>query len=116
MKNIKNLGFAFLVSLLFWGCESDKQEIKIEKNEFETIDTILRKSEENFTTVNRASQRSDSSISEKVEKTVKQINTLKEEVKQLKEENNELKTKVDDANNAGKPFKLLPVSNDKENR
>ena len=98
------------------GCESTKKEIKIEENGLESIDTILRRNEENFATVSRASEKSDSSISKKVEKTVNQINTLKEEVKQLKEENNELKAKVDDANDAGKPFQLLPVSNGKDNR
>jgi uncharacterized coiled-coil DUF342 family protein len=113
---MKNIIVAFFISTMILGCNSTKQEIKSENNELESIDTILIRSEKNFVTVNRINQKSDSSISNKVNKTVKQINTLKEEVKQLKEENNELKTKINDANDAGKPFQLLPVSNGKDNR
>ena len=61
-------------------------------------------------------KQSDRFINHKVTKAVEQITTLKEEVKTLKEENNELKTKLDDADDAGKPFKLLPVSSGKGNR
>lgn len=111
-----NLKIAIILSLAIFGCNPNKSEIKIENNEFESIDTILRRSEKNFIAVNRANEKSDSSISKKVEKTVNQISTLKNEVKQLKEENNELKIKVNDANDAGEPFKLLPVSGNKENR
>ena len=116
MKKNHNLIISGLLSLMIMGCESNKQESKNEENTYESIDTILRRNEENFISISRASEKSDSSITKKVEKTVKQINTLKEEVKQLKEENNELKIKVDDANDVGKPFQLLPVSNGKDNR
>ncbi len=116
MRNILRNTIPIIVSLMVVGCSENKQEIKSENNELESIDTILIRSEKNFVTVNRINQESDSSISNKVTKTVKQINTLKEEVKQLKEENNELKTKINDANDAGKPFQLLPVSNGKDNR
>lgn len=105
-----------LISLLVVACQSNKQESKNQENEYENVDTILQRNKDNFISVGRASEKSDSSISKKVEKTVKQINNLKEEVKQLKEENNELKAKVDDANDIGKPFQLLPVSNGKDNR
>lgn len=100
------------------GCKENKSESKINENEneFEFIDTLIRKSEESFVTVTRANQKSDSSINKKVEKTVKQITTLKEEVKQLKQENNELKNKINDANDVGQPFRLLPVSNGQNNR
>jgi peptidoglycan hydrolase CwlO-like protein len=98
------------------GCKEDKTEVKINANEFEFIDTLIRKSEENFVTVTRANQKSDSSINKKVEKTVQQITSLKEEVKQLKQENNELKAKINDINDVGQPFRLLPVSNGKDNR
>lgn len=111
-----SLTIAIILSLAILGCGRNKSEIKIEDDGLESIDTILRRNQENFTAVNRANQKSDSSISKKVEKTVNQISTLKEEVKQLKEENNELKIKVNDANDAGEPFKLLPVSSGKDNR
>lgn len=116
MKNRLNFKLAIIFSLVMIACNSNKLENKIEENGLESIDTILRRNQENFTTVSRASEKSDSSISKKVEKTVNQINTLKNEVKQLKEENNELKAKVDDANDIGRPFKLLPVSNGQDNR
>ena len=113
---MRNITIVFLLSLAIIGCESTNKKIKIEEDDFKSIDTILRRSEKNFITVNRANKKSDSTISKKVEKTVNQINTLKNEVKQLKEENNELKTKVNDFNDVGEPFRLLPVSNNKDNR
>lgn len=116
MKNRLNFKLSIILSFMIIGCDSNKPETKIEENGLESIDTILRRNQENFVTISRASEKSDSSISQKVEKTVTQINTLKNEVKQLKEENNELKAKVDDANDVGKPFKLLPVSGGQDNR
>ena len=116
MKNIINVAVVISLTLFVYGCSSAEQQPKLEKNEFESIDTILRRSEENFNSVNRANDKTDSSISEKVEKTVKQINTLKEVVKQLKEENDELKIKISDTSNNGKPFQLLPVSSSKNDR
>ena len=116
MKKIINFTILYLLFIVIIGCKSNKQENKINETEFQNIDTILRSSEENFNSVSRANQKSDSSISKKVEKTVNQINTLKNEVKELKKENNELKTKINDANDVGEPFQLLPVSNDKDNR
>jgi len=116
MKKKINFTILYLLFLIIIGCKSNKQEDKINENEFQNIDTILRRNEENFNSVNRANQKSDSSISKKVEKTVNQINTLKNEVKELKKENNELKIKINDANDAGKPFHLWPVSNNKDNR
>lgn len=113
---MRKLSIALLLLFLVIGCKSTNKEIKIEENEYKNIDTILKRNQENFIAVNSASKKSDSVISKKVEKTVSQIGTLKQEVKQLKEENNDLKIKVDDANNIGKPFRLLPVSNNKDNR
>ena len=115
MKKKLTILTTILVLSIIGGCDENKQTIKQNENGLESIDTILRRSEENFVTVSRANEKTDSSISNKVTKTVKQINTLKEEVKQLKEENNELKIKVSDANDAGKPFQLLPVSNGQDN-
>lgn len=116
MKNILFFCFVSIIIQINNGCKSNKEDSKKVTNEFESIDTILRRSEKNFVTVSRANEKTDSSISNKVEKTVNQIKTLKEEVKQLKQENNELKTKINDANDVGKPFKLLPVSNGQDNR
>jgi t-SNARE complex subunit (syntaxin) len=100
-----------LLLLLVIGCNSNNTP-KIETNEsFNKIDSIINQSKQNNILLDQASRESDSSITQKVDKTVKQITTLKTEVKQLKAENNALKTKLNDASNAGEPFKLLPVSN-----
>jgi cell division protein FtsB len=113
---MRKINIILLLFVLTIGCKSTNKEIKIEENEYKNIDTILRRSEENFIAVNNASKKSDSTISKKVEKTVNNITSLKQEVVQLKEENNELKTTVNDFNDAGKPFILLPVSSNKDNR
>jgi len=105
-----------LLFMLAIGCNSNNTS-KIENDEtIQKLDSIINQNEQNLTTLDQASKASDSSINQKVEKTVKQITTLKEENKQLKEENNALKDKLNDANDAGKPFKLLPVSNSENNR
>lgn len=106
----------YLLSLLaMLGCSSN--ETKIEENEtFKALDSVIEQNKKNIVTVDIASKKSDSSITKKIEKTVKQINILKEENKQLKKENNDLKIKLNDATDVGKPFKLLPVSNGEDNR
>ena len=105
-----------LLFMLVIGCNSNNTP-KIENDEtIKKLDSIINQNEQNLVTLNQANQSSDSSINQKVEKTVKQITTLKTEVKQLKKENNALKTQLNDANDAGRPFKLLPVSNGQDNR
>jgi|LakMenEpi03Aug12_release.lakeMendotaPanAssembly.Ray.scaffolds.fasta_scaffold153274_2 hypothetical protein len=105
-----------LALVLLIGCQSQTNK-KIETNEtINKIDSIINHSEQTFTAANQASAKSDSTINEKVEKTVKQITTLQATVQQLKAENNELKVKLDSADDLGKPFKLLPVSGNKDNR
>lgn len=116
MKNKLKTVVGILLFFLISGCSTSEPKTKLEENEFENIDTILRRSEKNFSSVTRVTEKSDSSIQKKVEKTVKQINTLKNEVKLLKEENNVLKSKIDDVDDVGKPFQLLPVSNGKNDR
>jgi len=101
--------YLFLL-LLAIGCQSPNTKFEPNEN-FDKADSVLNHSKQSLIAVDQANQSSDSSITQKVEKTVKQITTLKTEVKQLKAENNALKTKLNDANDAGKPFELLPVSN-----
>jgi hypothetical protein len=104
----------FLLLIFLVSCGSP--ELNVQNNETQGVDSILEQSQKSFVTADSASKQSDELINRKVTKTVQQISTLKEEVKTLKEENNELKTKLDDAVDAGKPFKLLPVSNSKDDR
>lgn len=98
------------------GCQNPT-EIKKENDEtFTSIDSIIGQSKKNLVILDSTSKRTDSSITGKVEKTVKQITTLKEENTKLKKENEALKDKLDDISNDGKPFELLPVSSGKGNR
>ena len=106
---MKQLLFVFLILLV--GCSSP--ETNIQDNETpQAVDSILEQSQRSFVTADSVGRESDQFINRKVTKTVKQITTLKEEVKTLKAENNELKVKLDSVDDVGKPFSLLPVSND----
>jgi hypothetical protein len=106
---MKQLLFVFLILLV--GCDSS--ETNIQDNETpQAVDSILEQSQRSFVTADSVGRESDQFINTKVTKTVKQITTLKEEVKTLKAENNELKVKLDSVDDVGKPFSLLPVSND----
>jgi uncharacterized coiled-coil DUF342 family protein len=100
----------FLLLILLVSCGSP--ETNIQENETQSIDSILEQSQKSFVSADSVGRESDEFINRKVTKTVKQITTLKEEVKTLKAENNELKVKLDSVDDVGKPFSLLPVSND----
>lgn len=104
----------FIISLFLFGCNYQKTT-EIDNNNL-SIDSLIIESQKKLIQLDSTSKVTDSNITGKVEKTVKQINTLKEEVTQLKKENNELKTQINNSNDVGKPFKLLPVSNGQENK
>ena len=96
--------------LLLIGCNSGNSK-KIIENETDTkFDSIINKSQENITLATGASRKSDSTITGKVEKTVKKIEKMEKEIKQLKEENNELKTKLNDATDNGRPYRIRTIS------
>jgi hypothetical protein len=81
------------------------------KDKYEKLDSVLLKSKNNVTSVGKANQQSDSTVSTKIEKTVKNIEVLHTEVRVLKKENNELKAKLGDTVvNVNKHFNLLPVN------
>lgn len=105
-----------LLLLVLLGCNSNNTPKTQPDETAKKLDSIINQSKQNLILVDQASREGDSSITQKVEKTVKQITTLEKENKQLKAENNALKIKLDDASDAGKPFKLLPVSGDQNNR
>ena len=104
-----------LLFLLLIGCGSDKTE-KIVENETDTkFDSIINKSQENITLVAGASRKSDSTITGKVEKTVKKIAKMEKEIKQLKEENNELKKILYDIDNdRGQPYIIRTISDNED--
>ena len=98
------------------GCQNPTEPKKENDEAFKTIDSIIGESQKNLLILDSTSKRTDSTITGKVEKTIKQISTLKEENTKLKKENEALKDKLDDISNDGKPFELLPVSGGKSNR
>jgi uncharacterized coiled-coil DUF342 family protein len=96
-----------LFCLILTACS--ESEIKIERT---NADSIIKKTENVYQSVSQANEKSEDLITSKVDKTVQKIQNLENEVSQLKKENNELKNKLDDINDGGSPFKLLPVSKD----
>ena len=107
MKNLTIL--VVLVSLL--ACNSPKST-KTQTNELTSIDSVLQRSKENAIILDEANRKSDTTITGKVEKTVKKIAVMEKQITELKAENNELKEKLDDVDDAGKPFNIRSVSND----
>jgi hypothetical protein len=104
-----------LLLIILVGCSSP--ETKTQSNETQAVDSILEQSQRSFITADSVSRETDKVIGEKVEKAVSQITVLQTQVKTLKQENNVLKIKLDSAtDDAGKPFKLLPVSNGENHR
>ena len=62
-----------LLFMLAIGCNSNNTS-KIENDEtIQKLDSIINQNEQNLVTLDQASKASDSSINQKVEKTVKQI-------------------------------------------
>ena len=96
-----------LLCLLLTACS--ESEINIERG---NADSIIKKTENVYQSVSQANEKSEELITNKVDKTVQKIQNLENEVSQLKKENNELQNKLDDINDGGSPFKLLPVSKD----
>lgn len=105
MKNI-----IFILSIILLSC-GDNEPVKTSTNV--DVDSLLEKTKQTFESAKIANQNGDSSISGKVDKTVQKIQVMENQITELKEENNELKDKLNDANDAGERFDLLPVSDDK---
>jgi len=97
------------VFLLSISCNSNIETTQTD-NYNANIDSILIQSQENIARASGASRKSDSTITGKVEKTVKKIQKMETEIKQLKAENNELKSQLADSDDAGKPFTIRTIS------
>ena len=115
MKNSK-----ILICLFCSFIVSCNHEPKVTGNtkekDYSYIDSLILQSSITNDSMMVATKNSDSNITKKIETTVKQINKLEKQVEVLKKENNELKNIIDKSDDVGKPFKLLPISDGKDNR
>lgn len=103
--------YIFLLFFLM-SCYSSENEKNTEKTLLDIkVDSLIALSKKNTDSASIQLTKSDSTVTEKIDKTVKKIQHLETEVKQLKAENNELKNKLDDANDGGKPFRIRTISN-----
>jgi predicted RNA-binding protein with PIN domain len=98
-----------LIFLLLISCNSNVETTQTDNYDAK-IDSILTQSQENITIASGASRKSDSTITGKVEKTVKKIKKMENEIKELKQENNELKNQLDDNDDDGKPYHISTIS------
>lgn len=98
----------FLILISIFSCNENKPVIT---SDGVNVDSLLLINSVNTHVVSESSKKSDTMITTKVDKTVQKIGNLETQINELKQENNELKGKLDDANDVGKPFRILPVSN-----
>jgi len=98
--------------LIFIGCQQNKT---IEKNEESKVDTILEKSMINLTLGKDVNIKSEELIKNKVQSIINRMDNMNGEIKTLKTENHELKTIISDTGSNGRPFVILPISDDQEN-
>jgi len=101
----------FFISMLLISIISCGDNSPVITNSGVNVDSLIEKNKETFKNATEANKKSDTTITNKVDNTVKKIGQLENEIKQLKEENNELKDKLDDAGDAGKPFRIRTISN-----
>ena len=102
MKKILFIGLVCLASC--------KEEVKIEPQQKDSIDSLIELSQKNSEQAVDLSKKGDSTITNKVDKTVQKIGKLENEIKELKQENNELKEKLDDANDDGNTYRIRAIS------
>ena len=116
LNNMKKIIFSLLVISLV-GCQvfSSKEVDNSDSTHMDAaIDSILTNNSKNFELTNQINKQSDSMVTNKVEKTAEKITNLETQVTKLKKENNELKEKLDDADDAGKPFRIRSISNNQK--
>ena len=101
-----------LLSLLLVSCGGSKMDNSAnETSKLEqSIDSLINHSKKNMDSASAQITKTDSVVVQKVEHTVKKIQHLETENKQLKQENAELKVKLNEPDDAGKPYGGLPVS------
>ena len=116
VTNLKKYFHLFLI-ITIASCNNGVDNKKTNQTQdYSYLDRLIKKNSVTNDSMSNAVKNSDSSITKKIEVTVKQIDKLEKEVKVLKKENNELKNIIDKSDDVGKPFKLMPISDSKDNR
>lgn len=108
-QSIKMMSAILMLSLIL-SCKSEKKEESLEMGP-DALDTLIMNSQKTFEMSGEIGKKTDSAVTDKVDHTVKKITKMEGEIKQLKQENNELKSKLNDANDDGKPFNIRTISN-----
>lgn len=108
--------FIFLLLVLFFSCKSEIKQTSSSVDK--TLDSVLSMSSKNLQMSDTIQKVADQQTTNKINKTVQTIQKLEVENKQLKKELNEVTKKLDAVTNPdnGVQFKLLPISDNKENR
>lgn len=107
----------FLLVVLFVSCKNRQTE-SVSLSSDSTFLEIIQLSSKNMSLSDTMQKSADKQTSKVINKAAETITTLKVENGKLKKELNEVTKKLDDITNSnnGVQFKLLPVSDGKENR
>ena len=92
---------------IFASCSENRNTVFTPTKE---IDSLLDRNKNTTVILEQMNRKSDSSIANKIEKTVQKIGKLETEVKKLKAENNELKDRINDVNDDGVPYRIRTIS------
>lgn len=110
--------YIVILALFIFSCTNKDYVENNNKEQYSVLDSVVSNSKNNIQVVAKQSQKSDSVITNKIIKTVTKIESLNQEVTILKKENHAIKTennmlkdKLNSINDTGKPYKLLPISN-----
>jgi hypothetical protein len=80
------------------------------------VDNLIKKSKITKRIADSISKMSDMAVNRKVDRQVRVMTVLKYKVVELKQSNEVLKVEIDSLTNAGKPYKLLPISYSEDHR
>jgi len=80
------------------------------------VDNLIKKSKITKRIADSISKMSDMAVNRKVDRQVRVMTVLKYKVVELKQSNEVLKVEIDSLTNAGKPYKLLPISYNEDHR
>ena len=121
--------YLILLSLLaFIGCtksradtntaedESESLQASISNSKIIDVDNLIKKNVRTKYIADSLSRSSDLAINKKVDEQVRVVTVLKYKVVELKQTNNVLKVEINNLDDIGKPYKLLPISDNEDYR